>query len=71
MICELPGRPGRIRVDPGRLLDAWEEDQVRVTDCLALQTIRQAGLPPDKVLHQPERRCTKRVILPDALHLDW
>lgn len=35
-----------------------------------LQAIRQTGLAPDKVLHQPQGRRAERVVLLDALHLD-
>ena len=64
------GRLGRIIVNPGGLLDAREEHQVRVRNRPALQAIRQTGFPPDEVLHQPQRRGAERIILRDALHLD-
>jgi hypothetical protein len=68
-VGELPGCLHRIAVDPGGLLDAGEEHQVRVCNREALQAIRQTSLLPDKVLHQSECRRAECVILLDAIYL--
>jgi hypothetical protein len=67
LVGELQCRLRRISVNSGGLLLTGEEHQVRMAWRPDLQAICQAGLLPDKVLHQPQRRSAESIILPDTI----